>query len=100
MAIHARIRATHLGIGQITMTSAGRQLSPNANVPSVTTDPNTLPHFVTLTEWERYSGMGHRATYYELKNGNLHAKKLGKRTLIDLQRGLVYLRSLPDYKAA
>jgi hypothetical protein len=39
--------------------------------------------------------MGRRATYDRLASGELHAVKVGSRTLIDVDAGLTWLRSLP-----
>jgi hypothetical protein len=39
--------------------------------------------------------MGRSVAYEELAKGNLQAVKLGKRTLIDVEHGLAWMRSLP-----
>lgn len=55
----------------------------------------TQPAFVTVPDWCTYSGMG-RTTVYELIGaGKLAARKQGRRTLIDMARGLEYMWSLP-----
>ena len=55
----------------------------------------TAPEFVTIQNWLTISGMSRSGTYRELANGNLRAKKLASRTLVDVQYGLAWLRSLP-----
>jgi hypothetical protein len=44
----------------------------------------------------KLSGMGRRFTYERLTDGSLRAKKMGSKTLIDVEYGLNWLRSLPD----
>jgi hypothetical protein len=56
------------------------------------------PAFATIDDWLIISGMGRRATYDELGNGNLRAVKRGSRTLVDVEHGLAWLRSLPPAK--
>ncbi len=48
--------------------------------------------------WCTISGMSRRQTYVELGRGNLKAIKVGTRTLIDVEAGLAWLRSLPSAK--
>lgn len=57
-----------------------------------------LPAFATIDRWCALSGMSRRATYDDLGEGNLHGVKRGTRTLIDVRRGIAYLRSLPPAK--
>ena len=52
--------------------------------------------YVTLQGWMAISAMSRDATYKALSRGNLKAKKLGRRIVIDLAHGLEYMRSLPD----
>jgi hypothetical protein len=40
--------------------------------------------------------MSRTATYYALGRGDLRAIKIGNRTLIDVEAGLAWLRSLPS----
>jgi hypothetical protein len=56
------------------------------------------PAFCTIDEWKRLTGLGRRATYDLLGLGHLRAIKRGSRTLIDVDHGLAYLRSLPAAK--
>jgi len=56
------------------------------------------PAFCTLPAWFALSGMSQRSTYEELAAGNLRAVKRGSRTLIDVEHGLAWLRSLPAWK--
>lgn len=53
------------------------------------------PAFVTVDGWLNISGMGRRATYDAIGLGHLCAVKRGSRTLIDVDHGLAWLRSLP-----
>jgi hypothetical protein len=56
-------------------------------------DPN--PIFAPIPRWCAISGMGRTRVYEELAAGNLRAIKLGTRTLIEVEAGLAWLRSLP-----
>jgi hypothetical protein len=53
------------------------------------------PKFATIDNWIALSGMGRRSVYDYLGTGELKAIKLGGRTLIDVEAGLSWLRSLP-----
>ena len=67
--------------------------------PPVTTPaPNVnaaYPAFATMDRWKDLTGMSRRKTYDEIARGNLRAIKSGKRTLVDVQHGLAFMRSLP-----
>jgi len=52
--------------------------------------------YATLPDWCALSGMRSSKTYDELSRGNLRAKKIGKRLLIDVQHGLAWLHTLPE----
>lgn len=54
-----------------------------------------LPAFAPIPEWCRLSGMSRTGTYLALARGDLSARKLGTRVLIDVPFGLSWLRSLP-----
>ncbi len=56
------------------------------------------PVFGTIAEWRRISGMGQTSVYAALKRGDLKAIKLGRRTLIDIQAGLNWLRMQAPWK--
>jgi hypothetical protein len=56
------------------------------------------PKFATIEDWGVISGMRRRVTYEKLGSGDLKAIKCGARTLIDVEHGLTYLRSLPPVK--
>ena len=51
--------------------------------------------FGTIDTWIALSGMGRRATYDALGRGDLRAVKVGTRTLINIEKGLAWLESLP-----
>jgi len=53
------------------------------------------PKFAPIPVWCSVSGMGRTATYQALGRGELHAVKVGSRTLIDVEAGLAWLRSRP-----
>jgi hypothetical protein len=54
------------------------------------------PKFAPLTHWCTISGMSRTASYNALGRGDLKAIKIGSRTLIDVDAGLAWLRSLPS----
>lgn len=56
------------------------------------------PAFTTVEGWMALTGMGRRATYDALGLGQIRAIKRGARTLIDVDHGLAWLRSLPPAK--
>lgn len=55
------------------------------------------PKFAAIPQWCAISGMTRTATYVALADGNLRAIKQpgGRRTLIDVDAGLEWLRSQP-----
>ena len=53
------------------------------------------PKFALLPQWCALSGMSRTATYNALGRGDLKAIKVGSRTLLDVEAGLAWLRSLP-----
>jgi hypothetical protein len=53
------------------------------------------PKFAPIRQWCAISGMSRTATYNALGHGDLKAVKLGRRTLLDVEVGLAWLRSLP-----
>jgi hypothetical protein len=56
------------------------------------------PAFATIAVWTLLSGLSRRTTYNLLGLGLLHSHKRGNTTLIDVDHGLNYLRSLPPAK--
>jgi len=52
------------------------------------------PAYATIPNWCAISGMSRSATYLALGRGDLLAKKLGKRVLIDVPHGLAWISSL------
>lgn len=62
--------------------------------------PSVSPSFATIPDWCALSGMGRTLTYEALRRGDLVARKVGDRTLIDVERGLVWLNSLPKAQFA
>ncbi len=57
--------------------------------------PVTEIQFATVKRWCEMTGMGRSTTFEALRAGKLHAVKQGRITLIDVQKGLSYMRSLP-----
>lgn len=53
------------------------------------------PARATIAGWCALSGMGRSVTYEALGRGDLHAVKVGARTLIDVTLGLAWLDSQP-----
>ena len=53
------------------------------------------PKFAPLPQWCAISGMSRTGSYNALGRGDLKAIKVGSRTLIDVDAGLAWLRSLP-----
>ena len=53
------------------------------------------PKFAPLPQWCALSGVSRTATYNALGRGDLKAIKVGARTLIDVESGLAWLRSMP-----
>jgi hypothetical protein len=53
------------------------------------------PKFAPLPQWCAISGMSRTASYNALGRGDLKAIKVGARTLVDVDAGLAWLRSLP-----
>jgi len=49
--------------------------------------------------WRELTGMSRSRTYEEIGRGNIRAIKNGRQTLIDVQHGLAWLRSLPAVRA-
>lgn len=57
---------------------------------------NSESIYATMPDWCALSGMRPSKTYDELSRGNLRAKKIGTRLVIDVQHGLAWLRTLPE----
>ena len=53
------------------------------------------PKFAPVPQWCALSGMGRSSTYNALGRGDLKAIKVGSRTLVDVEAGLAWLRSMP-----
>lgn len=60
----------------------------------------TAVRFGSIDEWCQLSGLGKTISYQLLRDGHLKAKKLGRRTLIDLAAGLQWLETQPDWTSA
>lgn len=53
---------------------------------------------VPILEAIRLSGMGRTKLYQEINAGRIKARKLGKRTLIEMRSLRAYLDALPPYE--
>ncbi len=53
------------------------------------------PKFGTLDMWMALTGMRRRSTYEALGRGDLKARKVGGRLLIDIEKGLAWIDSQP-----
>lgn len=51
--------------------------------------------FASIDEWGRISGMGRTSIYEAISRGDLIARKMGSKTLIDVRHGVTWLNSLP-----
>lgn len=58
-------------------------------------DPPVQPKYATLETWTALSGISRTKSYYLLAEGKLRAVKAGRRTLIDVDAGLAWLRDQP-----
>ncbi len=56
------------------------------------------PKFVTIAGWTLLTGQSRTSIYDSLQKNQLRAIKLGKRTLIDVDHGIAWLKSLPEAK--
>jgi hypothetical protein len=65
------------------------------NLAKAPEKPIRFPARASVTGWCEISGMGRTSTYEALRRRDLHAVKMGTRTLIDVARGLEWLDSLP-----
>jgi hypothetical protein len=52
--------------------------------------------YCTISDWTILTGMGRATSYDAISRGDLRTKKMGTRTLIDVQHGLKWLDSLPQ----
>ena len=53
------------------------------------------PKFGTLDMWMALTGMRRRTTYDALSRGDLKARKVGARLLIDIEKGLAWIEAQP-----
>jgi hypothetical protein len=51
--------------------------------------------YATVDRWCGLSGMGRTATYEAMRRGDLIARKVNSRPLIDVQAGLAWIASQP-----
>lgn len=57
------------------------------------------PRTLSIGEFVQQYGVGRTTTYEEIKSGRLRARKIGKRTIIDVEDAEAWLRNLPIVKA-
>ncbi|WP_286705358.1 MULTISPECIES: helix-turn-helix domain-containing protein [unclassified Acidiphilium] len=58
------------------------------------------PDFVSIQVWAGRTGISRSKTYELLASGDLKARKIGRRTLIDFQHGLSWIENQPLAKIA
>jgi hypothetical protein len=56
---------------------------------------SVTPRYASISDWVALSGVSRSVTYEMLGRGELRAVKLGVKTLIDVEHGLVHIASLP-----
>jgi len=56
--------------------------------------PFDRPAYMSVATWCTYTGMNRTAVYEAVAFGRLTTIKIGKRRLVDVEQGLVWLRSL------
>ena len=71
--------------GQELMVARGKA---RTDLPVVTITPDDMPHI--------FRGVTRTRTYEAMRRGELRAKKAGKATIIELEEGKRWIRSLPD----
>ena len=64
----------------------------------MTEEPKNEPHKIaySIQEFSKSASIGRTKLYLAIKNGELKARKFGKRTLIEYQDGVDFIRSLPE----
>lgn len=58
---------------------------------------NNTPDYESIAAWQRRTGMSVTSIYEALGAGKLNAIKLGRKTLIDVKRGLHWLAHQPTW---
>jgi hypothetical protein len=64
--------------------------------PTQELKPATFPKYASIPRWMDISGMGRSMSYEWLGDGRLRGKKLGSKTIIDVEFGLAQIAALPD----
>jgi hypothetical protein len=54
--------------------------------------------YMGMREWTAVSGMSRAATYKAFAEGYIHAHKIGRRTVVDVDQGLAWIASQPAPK--
>ncbi len=54
------------------------------------------PKYMSIRAWTAFSGMSRSGTYAALAAGSLVARKVGRSTLVDVDRGVAWLNGLPE----
>lgn len=64
-------------------------------------ETNVMPQKLSFSiqEFSRCSSLGRSKLYLAIKNGDLKARKFGKRTIIEYQDGIDFIRRLPEMKS-
>lgn len=84
------------------MNSGTQETAPNRAmcraeaVGAVVSDDWVRAKYASIPDWCRMSGMSRTGTYDAVGRNELKAIKVGARTLIDVEAGLAWMRSLPS----
>lgn len=71
----------------------------NSAYPKNLTPTDIRPAFMTIKEWTKFTGISRSKTYELLNTGILQAKRVGGRTLIDVEQGIDWLNHCPPWGA-
>ena len=58
-------------------------------------DDRPCPQYGSVATWCELTGISRSKTYELLASGDLIARRLGGRTLVDIQAGLAWIATLP-----
>jgi hypothetical protein len=73
---------------------------PNLNQLHSYVPDGLTPRYASIPRWCEISGLGRTVTYRLLGDGVLKAVKVGRRTLIDVRHGLLWMAALPSAQVA
>jgi hypothetical protein len=67
--------------------------------PSVRARLSSSTRYAPMDRWLEYSGLSRPSTYLAIANGQIAAKKEGRKLLIDVESGDRYLDMLPNARS-